>query len=281
MTNNIAQLQQMTDSCCRPAKVLAIASGKGGVGKTNIAANLGLCLAACGKRVLLLDADMALGNLDLVLNVTTRYNISHLLSARKSIDEIIYTAPEGLELISGASGLQDMANLSEFPRRRLLAELTSLQQNRDIIIIDTAAGISKSVIGFCLAADHSLIVTTPEPTAMTDAYAMIKVLVANDCSGRISLLVNMASNYREARDTYRQISSVAKRFLDVHIYDAGALLADAALPAALKMRQPVALAFPKAKITLSLAALAAKLSTPTNVKMSSEGFFRKVVDRFF
>lgn len=281
MANHIAQLQQMTDSCCQPAKVLAITSGKGGVGKTNIAANLGLCLAASGKRVLLLDADLALGNLDLVLNITTRYNISHLLGARKSIDEIIYTGAEGLELISGASGLQDMANLSEFPRRRLLSQLSGLQQNRDIIIIDTAAGISKSVISFCLAADHSLVVTTPEPTAMTDAYAMIKVFTANNCQSRISLLVNMASSYSEARDTYRQISGVAKRFLGANIYDAGALLVDSALPTALKMRQPVVLAFPKAKITLSLAALAAKLSTPTNVKTSSEGFFRKVVERFF
>jgi len=179
MTNETLYLQQIMESHKRPASVLAITSGKGGVGKTNITANLGICLAASGKKVLLVDADFSLGNLDIVMNFKNRYNISHLIYDGKSIEEIIHTGPEGIDIICGASGLEELANINEFQRRRLLKELSKLQNDNDMIIIDTAAGISRSVVGFCLSANNVLVVTTPEATAMTDAYAMIKVLVGN------------------------------------------------------------------------------------------------------
>ncbi|MBW8001451.1 MAG: MinD/ParA family protein [Planctomycetes bacterium] len=281
MENNAIHLQQMMESCQQPGKVLAITSGKGGVGKTNIAANLAICMAASRKKVLLIDADFSLSNLDVIMNLNSKYNLSHLLKGRKSIEEIIHTGPEGLEVICGVSGFEEFADLSEFQRQRLLNEFSKLQNNTDALIIDTAAGISKSVIAFCLSADHVLVVTTPESTAMTDAYAVIKVLAGNRFSGRISLIVNMADSIAEGKKTYQQITNVVKQFLNIQVYSAGVLLKDERVSSAVKLRKPVVLAYPKSQITSSLVALAAKLSRSSAAAPNEEGFFSKVVDWFF
>lgn len=282
MGHEALQLQQTVQHCGqRRAHVLAIASGKGGVGKTHIAANLAICMAATGKKTLLLDGDMSLGNLDIVLDLDSKYNISHLISGRKTIEEIINVGPEGLEVICGSSGFEQLANISEFERHRLLQQLTLLQETNDIIVIDTAAGISKQVVSFCLAADHMLVVTTPEATAMTDAYAMIKVLVGNGFSERISLIVNMAETIAEGRKTYQQIANVARRFLNTSVCNAGVLLRDEKVAAAARLRKPVVLAYPRAEITASIAAIAAKLSNSQSAVSAGGGFFEKVVNWFF
>ena len=281
MTNETLYLQQIMESNKRPATILAITSGKGGVGKTNITANLGICLAASGKKVLLVDADFSLGNLDIVMNVNNRYNISHLIYDGKSIEEIIHTGPEGIEMICGASGLEELADINEFQRARLLKELSKLQNDNDVILIDTAAGISNSVVGFCLSANNVLVVTTPEATAMTDAYAMIKVLVGNSFTGHIRLIVNMAQSIAEGKKTYQKIANVAGRFLNTHVYNAGILLKDERLSSSVRLRKPVVLAHPKSQITSSLAALAAKLSNSESSEFDDEGFFKKVVNWFF
>lgn len=281
MKNETLYLQQKMESYKRPANVLAITSGKGGVGKTNIAANLAICLAASGKKVLLIDADFSLGNLDVIMNVNSKYNISHMINSGKSIEEIIHTGPEGVEIICGASGLEELANINEFQRQRLMKELSGLQSDNEVIIIDTAAGISSSVIGFCLASDQVLVVTTPEATAMTDAYAMIKVLVGNRFTGQISLIVNMAQTVAEGKRTYQKITNVAGRFLNIQVYYAGVLVRDERLSSAVKQRKPVVLAYPKSQITSSLAALAAKLSDDVAAQNDDGGFFKKVVNWFF
>jgi flagellar biosynthesis protein FlhG len=281
MENETLYLQQMMDSYKRPANVLAITSGKGGVGKTNIAANLAICLAASNKKVLLVDADFSLSNLDVVMNVNSKYNISHMINNGKSIEEIIHTSPEGIEIICGASGLEELANINEFQRHRLLKELSRLQNENDMIIIDTAAGISRSVVGLCLSADHVLVVTTPESTAMTDAYAMIKVIIGNNFTGQVSLIVNMAQTIAEGKKTYQKIANVADRFLNTHVYYAGVLVKDERLSLAVKLRKPVVLAYPKSQITSSLVALAAKLSNSVAAKPDDNGFFKKVVNWFF
>ncbi|MBN2137034.1 MAG: MinD/ParA family protein [Sedimentisphaerales bacterium] len=281
MKKQAFHLEHMIEASRRPATVLAIASGKGGVGKTNIAANLGICLAASGKRVVLLDADISLANLDVILDVNSTYNISHLLNGQKSIEEIIHVGPKGLEILCGASGIEDLAELGEFQRRRLIDELSSLQDQRDVIIVDSAAGISKTVVSFCLAADHALVVTTPEATAITDAYAMIKVLSGNGFAGRISLLVNMAESAATGRKIYQQIADVAKRFLNAQVDCAGVILWDDRLRRAVRLRKPVVLAYPNSRAASSIVALAAKLSQGMAVRADNESFFRKVVDWFF
>jgi flagellar biosynthesis protein FlhG len=274
-------LQQCRSNNPSGAAVVAITSGKGGVGKTNIAANLALCMAMENQRVILLDADMGLGNLDIVMNIQSRYNLTHAVSGLRTLDQIIQVGPAGVEVICGGSGIESLANLNNFQRQRLIDQLQSLQSRSDIILIDTGAGIHSTVVGFCLSADHTLVVTTPEPTAMTDAYAMIKVLAANQYAGRISLLVNMAQNLAEGRKIYRQIADVAGRFLNVPVYEAGILCRDENLLQAVRRREPVVQAFPKAEISRALVAISSRLTHSTHERTHEEGFFRKVVNWFF
>lgn len=263
------------------ATVFAVSSGKGGVGKTNIAANLAICLSAARKRVVLLDADLGLANLDVILNISSRYNLSHVVGGVRHIEEVMQSGPAGIEVVCGASGLEGLADLTHFQRQRVIEELGRLGDKADAIIIDTAAGMNKSVIAFCMASDHALIVATPEPTAMTDAYAMIKTLAAHKYAGRISLIVNMAASVAEGKRVYQQIANVASRFLNTTVYEAGTLLRDDKLSDAVRQRKPVVLAYPKSPVSLCIIALAAKLAKCSAVKAGEGGFFKKVANWFF
>ncbi|MBN1816915.1 MAG: MinD/ParA family protein [Sedimentisphaerales bacterium] len=271
----------MMDEKSRHADVIAVTSGKGGVGKTNIAGNLAICLAAAGRKVVLMDADLGLGNLDVIMNINSRYNLSHVVSGQKTLDQITHIGPAGVEIICGGSGLEELANLSPFQRKHLIDELDALQDRADIIVIDTGAGINASVLGFCQASHHTIVVTTPEPTAMTDAYAVIKVLAGKKYDGRISLIVNMADSVAEGKKIYRQIADVAQRFLDIPVYEAGILCRDERLVSAVKSREPVVLAYPRARITTSLVAMTARLARGPAAGRGTEGFFQKVVNWFF
>jgi flagellar biosynthesis protein FlhG len=264
----------------KKAGVIAVASGKGGVGKTNISANLAVCFASAGKKVVLIDADFSLGNLDVVMGVESRYNVSHLIGGTKTIADVTSIGPCGVEMICGASGLENLAEVNDFHRQRLLGELERLGDEADIMIIDTAAGIGRGVTGFCMAADHVLVVTTPEPTAMTDGYAMIKVLVMRQFKGRISLVVNMAESAAEGKRVYHQMAKVFRQFLGTHVFDAGVLLRDEKLYAAVKRQTPVVLAYPKSQVTASLAAMASRLNKERLFDEGRSGFFKKVVNWF-
>jgi flagellar biosynthesis protein FlhG len=277
MANQALNLQVAADTGHAAATVLAVTSGKGGVGKTNIAANLAVCLAAAHQRVLLLDADMSLGNLDLVMDIRSKYNISHVISGRKSMEEIIQAGPKGLRVVCGASGLDRLADISEGEQHRLMEHLGRLQHETDTILIDTAAGISRSVVSFCLAADRVLVVTTPEAAAMADSYGMIKVLARQGYGGPVSLIVNMARTAAEGRQTYQRIADVARRFLHTNVYYAGTLLKDERLCAAVRSRTPVVLAYPKSEISAALATIAARLGGTRQENGADSSFFRRVM----
>jgi len=277
MGNHAANLQQLSDGPQPSARVIAVTSGKGGVGKTNIVANLALCMAASKKRVLLLDADMSLGNLDLVLNIRSKYNISHVINGYKRLEDIIQSGPRDLRVICGASGLDELADINEYQQHRLLQHLSGLQNETDVILVDTAAGIASSVVSFCLAADHVLVVTTPEASAMTDAYGMIKVLVRKGNPGPISVVVNMAHSITEGKRTYQRLADVTGRFLQAKLYYAGTLLKDDRLCRAVRARTPVVLAYPQSQIASSFSALAARLGGIQCNRNSQNTFFRRVI----
>lgn len=262
-------------------KVLTITSGKGGVGKTVTAINLGLCLAAGGKRVILIDADLGLANVDVLLNLNCPYNLSHVLNGQAELEDIIVTVPGGLEVIAGGSGLAGLANLSEFERHRLLELLSDLKARADLIILDTSAGISRNVMAFVDLADLILVVTSAEPAAITDAYAMIKTAVQEGVSGNISLLMNRVASRLEARSCQQRLAQVVKRFLGVTIYDAGYVVEDPCVIQAVKRRKPFVLEYPKSQASYCLMNLAAKLVRTVQPPTQELGFFRKVANLFF
>jgi flagellar biosynthesis protein FlhG len=274
------KLRLMVRNARKSARVLAITSGKGGVGKTNVAANLAICLMAAGKSVILIDADLGLANLDIVLNVRARHTLAQVVSGQRSISEVIQKGPGGIQLICGASGLAEMADLTEFQRQRVVQELSTLEHQADVIVIDTGAGISPGVLCFCEAADHTLVVTTPEPTSITDAYAMIKRLNRGHSGSKISLLVNMAQSRTEARKVYQRLNDAAKKFLSVVLYDAGYILRDEHICEAVNQCEPVVLSYPRCQASYCFLALAGKLSRGSGKTTAEDGFFRKVVNWF-
>lgn len=259
---------------------LAITSGKGGVGKTNIAVNLSICLAARGIRVTLVDADMGLANADLLMNVQPRYTLSHVLSGVRSLDEISEVGPGGIRFIPGASGVHEIAALSEFERQVLIAQLQKLETSTDIMVFDCGAGISRNVISFALAADRVLIVTTPEPTALTDAYATIKALHREGCRARMCLFVNMAGSRTVARATYERIAGVARRFLNYSLADYGYLLHDSAVELAVQARCPFVIRYPGSNASAGIAAMAEEMARTLAGPQRRGGFFSRVAGLF-
>ncbi len=266
----------------RQTRTIAITSGKGGVGKSNIALNLSILLSAAGNRVALVDADLSLANLDLLMDVNVRANLSHVISGARTLEEIVVDLPHGVQLVPGASGLAKMARLSEFQRVQLLNQLTALEADNDVIVIDTGAGISQDVLQFAIAADNVVVVTVPEPTAITDGYAMIKLLSQNGYEGHMSVLVNMTLNRNEARTTYQRISNVARQFLGVRVFDAGYVLMEPKVREAVRKREPFVLAYPRCPASRCMAALATKLSASGTLTLPNrkEGFFRRVANWF-
>lgn len=264
----------------RQTHTIAVASGKGGVGKSNIALNLAILLSAAGNRVALLDADLGLANLDVLLDVQTSGNLAHVVAGQRALADIVIDLPCGVQLVPGASGLARMADLNEFQRTQLLDQLQTLEEQNDVIVVDTGAGIGKNVVNFAIGANTVLVVATPEPTSITDAYALIKVLVQHQCQGRLGLVVNFAADRNEARATFNRIASVARQFLDAAIYDAGYVLADPKVSGAVRKRQPWVLAYPRCQASRCLAALATKLCRGGGLLVRRENFFRRVANWF-
>ncbi len=277
MVDQAAQLRSLVRER-RRASVFAITSGKGGVGKSNISVNLAIQLAAAGKRVVLLDADLGLANADVLCNVDLPCNLSHVIARKKELHEVLIAAPGGFSLIGGASGLARMADLSDDDRDRIIFALGELEQTADVILIDTGAGISPNVLSFTRAADHVLIVTTPEPTAITDAYAVVKVLSRDPGERRVSLLVNQVRNANEAKVVHGRIAQVAKQFLGVSVLDAGFMVSDDNVPLAVRRRIPFVLGNPKCPASQCVAQLAMRLQQGVGAASldSSGGFFNRM-----
>jgi flagellar biosynthesis protein FlhG len=282
----------------RRASVIAVTSGKGGVGKSNVAVNLAITLSAAGRRVVLLDADLGLANADVLCNVHLPSNLSHVIARRKDLSEVMVKAPGGFSLIGGASGLARMADLSDDDRQRIVDALAELEERADVILIDTGAGISPNVLAFTRAADQVLIVTTPEPTAITDAYAVVKVLsrhadaggrgayghgpaVPHEPDRRISLLVNQVRSQEEARAVHDRIAKVARQFLNVSVFDAGHMMADEHVPAAVRRRTPFVLSHPRCPASQCIEQLAMRLERGVAAMSSSQGGFFNRMGKWF
>ena len=240
-------------------KIVAVTSGKGGVGKSNVVANLSVCLSELGKKVVVLDADFGLANLDVLLGLTPRYHLGHVLFGNKLLAEIMVQGPQGIRIIPASSGLQGMSELTLAQRNHLIESFTTLDSDTDYFIIDTAAGISRNVIHFLLAAQEVIVVSAPEPTAIVDAYAVIKIILSEDHDKSIQVLINSVEHAEDAQEVFCQINSVVKRFLNRDVEYFGHIERDSHVLQAVRSQTLVTHRFPNAMASRSFRNLARRM----------------------
>ncbi|MFO7494687.1 MAG: MinD/ParA family protein [Desulfobacterales bacterium] len=263
-------------------RAIAVTSGKGGVGKTNIVGSLALVLASRGHKVLILDADLGLANIDIIFGVHPKFNIGHVLNGEKTLSEIIVEGPAGIQIVPAGSGFTHLTHLTEGQKLNLLGEFEAFGAQLDVMLIDTGAGISANVLYFNLAADDCIIVATPEPTAITDAYAMMKVMFLQHGTRHFQLLVNMATSEQEAKSVYASLVQAAERFLNgVVIQYLGMVPSDHNVTRAVRDRRIAVEAFPEAAWSRGINALADQLmdaprrqKTDGNIKF----FFKRFIE---
>jgi flagellar biosynthesis protein FlhG len=263
-------------------RVISVTSGKGGVGKTNVVANLALALTQSGKKVLVLDADLGLGNMDVLLGLNRQQNIQHVLTGESRLEEIIVEAPGGFHVLPAASGIQELTELDHSQRLFLLDELDLLQDRFDVLLIDTGAGISSNVMYFNFAAMEKVVVLTNEPTSLTDAYALIKVLTTKYQQKTYKVLVNQARNSAEADRIFRHLSQVVDKYLGSPSIDyLGWIPYDENIPQAVRQQQAVLAIYPETAASKSFVRVAKSLLNSLN-HLDFEGdvkfFWKRLVD---
>jgi flagellar biosynthesis protein FlhG len=253
------QLRKLVDGSGARARVIAVSSGKGGVGKTNICVNVGIALASLGKDVVVFDVDIGLANADVVLGVRPQYDLRRVLVGEVDARSALTPAPGGIRLLAGSAGVRTVSDLEESQLGFLVSCFEELTYANDFVLIDTGAGITRNVVHFAAAADEVIVVTTPEPTAMTDGYAMIKTVSREKGYGRIRLVCNQAADRLEAGRVCARIREVCLRFLDLEIEILGYVLADERVPRAVRRRRPFVLEYPNCPASDCVMTLAQRL----------------------
>ena len=260
---NIIKKQEI-ESGRKTARVITVTSGKGGVGKTSLSVNLAIQLRRLGKRVVVLDADFGLANIEIMLGIRPQYNLADLMFRGKSMNDIVTYGPEGIGFISGGSGINEMANLTRDQVFRLIQKMAELDQQADVIIVDTGAGIGDSVLEFVAASAEVLLVATPEPTSITDAYALLKSLNRNSSykPGKtvVKIVANQVRGNNDADELFDKLGIVVNKFLNIDIEYLGSVPYDANMQRAVMRQEPLSIAAPNAAAARSVEKIARVLA---------------------
>ncbi|SPF31278.1 Cobyrinic acid a,c-diamide synthase [Syntrophobacter sp. SbD1] len=261
----------------KPVRVMAVGSGKGGVGKSNVVINLAVALDRMGVRTLIMDADLGLANIDVLLGLTPMYNLSHVLNGQKRLDEVLVDGPGNIKIMPASSGVQELTRLTADQKLQFLELLDGLETDIDVLLIDTGAGISDAVLYFNLAAHERIVVVTPEPTSLTDAYALIKVLYSRHGERHFRILVNMAANQAMGKSIFAKLSKVADHFLDGLSLDyLGTIPLDTCVTKSVLKQKPVMQVFPEAPASKAFMQIAETICrTRPNVNQGTIQFFWK------
>ena len=248
-----------SDTLADDAPVIAVASGKGGVGKSMFVANLAVSLARLGRRVLVLDADFSLANVDVLLGLAPRFTIQHFFTGECSLEELIVDGPGGIHVIPAASGVSDLARIDRVRRQALVESLESVRRSHDCLLVDAPAGIGETVVHLARSADRTLVVVTPEPTSLVDAYATIKVLTSGLDISRVGLIVNGVRDESETRSVHGQLDRVCRRFLGAGVGLVGQVLHDEHVQQAVREQRSVVELHPNCPASLCFHRIAARL----------------------
>jgi len=252
------------------ARIVAVSSGKGGVGKTNFTVNLAIALSKMGHSVTIIDADLGLANIDILLGLVPRYTLTHVLKQEKTLSEILVEGPNGIKIISGGSGVMDMVNLSPIELNRLIESLEHLNNESDYILIDTGAGLNHSVISFIQASQELVVVVTSDPTSITDAYALIKNISKLDVS--IKVVVNRIESNKEGHDVFEKINTATTKFLKLELESIGYIYEDQNVKKSVKKQIPFLVGFPNSLASRGVELIAENLVRNSTYSQPSGGF---------
>ena len=276
--NNDNVVSSSIETLKTSAKVITVTSGKGGVGKTNITVNLAIALSKLGHRVVVIDADLGLANIDVLLGAMPKYSLVDVIKNGKNVMDVLCTGPNKVKFISGGSGVEELTRLTTNELESFVKNIALLDKIADVILIDTGAGISESVIRFVMAADDVVVITTPEPTAITDAYAVIKSIGIRNKNKSVKLIINRTETAIEAQTAMQKLNAVSKKFLEVKLQFLGYISNDPLVTKAVKQQKPFITVFPECAASKNLNEIARKImvKNENNSKnIGIKGFFNK------
>jgi flagellar biosynthesis protein FlhG len=275
---NLRRLVVQKNDKPHKTRTIAITSGKGGVGKTSLSVSLAIALAKGNASVTLLDADLGLANINVILGIIPKFNLYHVIKGKKKLRDIVIEVPEGIKIIAGASGFHQLANLDMKQRKEFIGDLSELEGD-DYMIIDTGAGVSQNVLGFINAADEAIVVTTPEPTAITDAYGIIKSIASQSTEKTIKLIVNRCQTIAEGKRVAQRIINIAGQFLNIKVENLGFVFDDLYVAKSVRNQKPFIVSFPKSKAASCVAIIADRIAERQNTFPKGSGlasFFKNL-----